>query len=146
MERSLQSSEAHIDRQPLRFSSSKVWRTLGGFQDMWQIVTEGGWSKLAKNSVTYVMDGPTSWQGTNCRLLPLAGEDGVDAQRSSFWCYHHISTSAPLCSRRTGFMRGASISRCSLSAGSLRLMECRVGAKANGGTAISSPAPLQGRP
>ena len=32
---------------------------LGGFRDVWQSVTEGrGGSKLAKNSVTYFMDGP----------------------------------------------------------------------------------------
>ena len=35
-----------------------VWRTFGGSRDVWQSVTGGRGSKLAKNSVTYFMDGP----------------------------------------------------------------------------------------
>ena len=35
-----------------------VWRHLGGVRDLWQFVTGGGGSKIAKNSVTSFMDGP----------------------------------------------------------------------------------------
>ena len=40
------------------FFSYKVWHILWRFRDLWQSVTEGRWSKVVKNSVTYFMDGP----------------------------------------------------------------------------------------
>jgi len=46
-----------------------VWRTFWGSRDVWQSVTGGGGSKLklAKNSVTYFMDGPY----VQCRIRPF---------------------------------------------------------------------------
>jgi len=59
IERSLQSSEAHIESgKPLGISSSKMWRTLGGSETcdrVWQgEVPEG--VKISQNWVTYFMD------------------------------------------------------------------------------------------
>jgi len=47
---------------------SEMWRTLWGFRDVWQSVTGEGVSKLAKNSMTYFMDGP---QRTGLKLSTM---------------------------------------------------------------------------
>lgn len=73
---------------------------------------------------------PTLWQGTNCRLLLLAGEDGVEAVRFSViiialappcYCVLDVQVYAWCLDKSMPVFAGGS-----------RLMECHEGAKTAG--------------